>query len=153
MELDVTATIEVERPCAEVARFAADPDTATAWYQNIKAVEWQTPRPLGLGSRVSFVAQFLGRRIVYTYEIVECVPGRRLVMRGSEGPFPMETTYTWTEVAPRRTRMALRNRGGPRGIASLLTPIMSIVVRRAISGDLRRLKRILESPDAVGSAS
>ena len=46
---------------------------------------------------MNFVARFLGRRLEYEYEVVEFVPGERLVMRTSEGPFPMETTYTWAD--------------------------------------------------------
>lgn len=45
-----------------------------------------------MGSRIDFVAQFLGRRIAYTYEVIELVPGQRLVQATSEGPFPMEIT-------------------------------------------------------------
>ena len=44
---------------------------------------------------MDFVARFLGRRLAYTYEVVDLVPGERLVMRTADGPFPMETTYTW----------------------------------------------------------
>jgi hypothetical protein len=47
-----------------------------------------------VGSRITFVARFLGKQIEYTYEIVEYEPLERLVMRTHEGPFPMETCYT-----------------------------------------------------------
>ena len=48
--------------------------------------------PAQVGSRVAFVAPLLGRRLTYTCELVEFIPGVRLVMRTAEGPFPMETT-------------------------------------------------------------
>src|SRR3954470_736663 len=118
MPVDVVTEIEIERPRGEVAAYAAAPDNATAWYQNIESVEWRTPPPLAAGSRVAFVARFLGRRLAYTYEIAELVPGERLVMRTSEGPFPMETTYTWAD-ADGGTRMTLRNRGEPSGFAKV----------------------------------
>ena len=146
MAVDVRTEIEVERPRDEVAAYAADPDNATAWYENIEAVEWKTPRPLAVGSRVQFTASFLGRRLTYTYEITEYVAGARLVMKTAEGPFPMETSYVWDESASGGTRMTLRNRGEPTGFSRLAAPVMARAIRRANSKDLERLKRILETP-------
>lgn len=143
--VDVVTEIEIQRPRAVVAAYAADPDTATAWYENIKAVEWQTPKPLAVGSRITFVAQFLGRRIAYTYEIAELVPGERLVMATSEGPFAMETTYTWDEAGEATTVMTLRNRGEPSGFAKVTAPMMARAMRTANRKDLARLKGILEA--------
>ncbi len=144
MGVDVLTEITVERPCAEVAAFAADPDNAPRWYVNIESVEWKTERPAAVGSRVAFVAHFLGRRLAYTYEIVELVPDARLVMRTAEGPFPMETTYTWAPEPGRRTRMTLRNRGEPAGFSRLFAPFMAGAMRRANRKDLARLKQLLE---------
>jgi hypothetical protein len=64
--VDVLTEIEIARPRGEVAAYAGDIDNTTSWYENIKAVEWQTPRPLTVGSRIAFVAEFLGRRLAYT---------------------------------------------------------------------------------------
>jgi hypothetical protein len=113
MGVDVVTEIEITRPRGEVSAFAGDPSNATAWYKNIKAVEWDTPPPVVVGSRVRFRAQFLGRTLDYTYEVRELEPERRFVMATAQGPFPMETTYTWEDVADGATRMTLRNRGEP----------------------------------------
>jgi uncharacterized membrane protein len=146
MSVDVLTEAEIARPRAEVAAYAADIDKATSWYVNITSVEWETTPPLAVGSRVAFVAQFLGRHISYTYEVVELVPGERLVMRTAEGPFPMETTYTWADAGPGATRMTLRNRGEPAGFSRVAAPLMARAMRRANQRDLARLKEILEQP-------
>jgi uncharacterized membrane protein len=142
--VDVLTEIEIDRPRDRVAAYAADPSNAPGWYVNIKAIEWKTSPPLGVGSRLAFVAHFLGRRLSYTYEIVELVPGERLVMRTAEGPFPMETTYTWEPAGENRTRMTLRNRGEPRGFSKVVAPLMAAAMRRANRKDLVRLKSLME---------
>ena len=113
MAVDVQSEIEIARPRVEVAAFASDPDNALAWYENIASVEWRTPRPVAVGARFAFVAQFLGRRLSYTYEVRELVPDERLVMSTDEGPFLMEMTYAWSDTADGGNRMTLRNQGPP----------------------------------------
>jgi uncharacterized membrane protein len=142
--VDVLTEIVIDRPRARVASYAADPSNAPDWYVNIKAVEWVTQPPIAIGSRLALVARFLGRRLAYTYEIVDLVPGERLVMRTAEGPFPMETTYTWEALDDVRTRMTLRNRGAPSGFSRLAAPFMAAAMRRANRKDLARLKAVLE---------
>lgn len=145
MPVDVTTDIYIDRPRDAVAAFAGDPTNAPAWYKNIRSVEWETPPPVAVGSRVAFVARFLGRRLAYTYEVREIVPGARLVMSTAQGPFPMETTYAWAAEG-RGTRMTLRNRGEPSGFSALVAPLMERAMRRANRADLACLKRLLEGP-------
>ena len=145
MAVDVQTEITIGRARADVAAYAADPDNATGWYENIKKVDWVTVPPLAVGSRLSFVATFLGRHLAYTYEIRDHVPGERLVMSTSEGPFPMETTYTWEDTAAGGTTMRLRNRGEPSGFSRIAAPMMARAIRKANTKDLERLKQLLES--------
>jgi uncharacterized membrane protein len=144
MTVDVTTEIVIGRPCDEVAAYAGDPSNAPQWYANITSVRWQTPPPMGVGSRMDFVARFLGRTLAYTYEVVEYEP-HGLVMRTARGPFPMETTYTWRPEDATSTRMTLRNRGEPAGFAKVAGPMMAAAIRHANERDLARLKQIVES--------
>ena len=144
MAVDVLTDVVIARPRELVAAFAADPDNATTWYANIAQVDWETSPPLAVGSRMAFVAQFLGRRLSYTYEVIEHDPGRRFVMRTAEGPFPMQTTYTWVD-AGEGTLMTLRNAGEPTGFAKVSAPMMAAAMRRANRKDLALLKKLLEA--------
>lgn len=144
MPVDVETAVVIDAPRARVAAFAADPDNVPAWYANIRSVAWESEPPLAIGSRIAFIAQFLGRRISYTYEIKTYVPGEVLQMQASAGPFPMETTYLWESVDAGTTRMRLRNRGEPAGFFSVAAPILASAMRKANQRDLARLKRILE---------
>jgi uncharacterized membrane protein len=145
MRVDVQTDIVINRPVDAVAAYAADPSNAPEWYDRIESVEWKSPPPATNGSRVAFVARFFGRRLAYTYEFIDFVPGEHLVMRAAEGPFPMETTYTWSNAAATSTRMTLRNRGEPSGFSKALAPFMVPAMRRANRKDLARIKTILES--------
>lgn len=146
--VDVVTETVINRPLEVVAPYASDPAHAPEWYANIASVEWETPAPVAVGSRLRFVAHFLGRRLHYTYEVTELVPLERLVMRTAQGPFPMQTTYTWTAVDASSTRMTLGNRGEPSGFAAVGGPLMGRAMRRANLADLRRLKSLLEGAPA-----
>jgi hypothetical protein len=142
--VDVATSIEIARPRTVVAAYASDPDHATQWYSNIRSVEWHTPRPAVEGSRIAFVARFLGRRLAYTYVIREFIPDEKFVMSTEHGPFPMQTTYTWADTPSGGTLMTLRNTGEPSGFGNLAAPAMTAAMRRANRKDLAKLKEILE---------
>ena len=148
MPVDVLSEIRIDRPRAEVAAYASDPENATSWYENIQTVEWKSPKPLTVGSQIAFVAHFLGRRLEYTYEIKEIVADERFVMATSQGPFPMETSYSWADSPDGGTEMTLRNRGEPTGFSRLAAPLIAAAMRRANRKDLQKLKSLLETAES-----
>ena len=141
--VDVSVSTHLDVPRGRVAAFAGDPANAPAWYANIRSVRPHGGPGVAVGARTDFVARFLGRELAYTYEVRDLVPGERLVMSTDDGPFPMETTYTWWD-EDGGTGMGLRNRGRPRGVAALGSAVLSVAVRRATTRDLARLRALLE---------
>lgn len=143
--VDVLTEIDIKCPITKVSEYAANPDHAPEWYVNIHSAEWKTPKPLTIGSQIAFKAKFLGRELAYVYEVVEFIPGKTLVMKTANGPFPMETIYTWQAADANHTQMTLRNKGNPTGFSKIFSPFISSMMRRANMKDLKKIKNILES--------
>ena len=143
MRVDVTTSTVVARPLEEVAAYLVDAGHAPQWYANIVRVQPLTPPPYTVGSRMTFEARFLGRTLIYTYEITALDPASGLTMTTHEGPFPMTTVYGW-EPAGDGTRVTLRNHGEPSGFGAVAAPVMAAALRRANKADLARLRAVLE---------
>jgi uncharacterized protein YndB with AHSA1/START domain len=144
MPVDVVTETTIARPVEDVWSYAVDPTSAPEWYANIERVELVTPGPVVAGSRMRFHARFLGRALVYTYEVRELQTGRVFTMSTAEGPFPMTTTYRFEPVGAGSTRMTLHNHGQPRGFGAVASPVVAAAMRRANRADLVRIRRILE---------
>ena len=142
MPVDVE-TIEIDRQRRMVAAYASDPDNATAWYENIRSVDWKTPRPCRRRLSIVFVARFLGRRLAYTYEVREMVADERLGMRTAEGTLPDGDDLHVGGRSRGRTIMTLRNRGEPSDRPSFWARLMALAIRRANRKDPARLKAVL----------
>jgi uncharacterized membrane protein len=143
--VDVLTEITINAPIENVSAYAMNPDNATHWYENINSAVWITDKPLIVSSKIAFKARFLYKDLSYTYEIKELETNKLLVMQTADGPFPMQTTYTFEPITKQSTKMTLRNTGNPKGFSLLFKPIMTWAMKRANNKDLKKIKEILEA--------
>lgn len=147
--VDITVRTVYEAPRELVAGVAGDPAQAPRWQSSVQEVRWHAEPVVTLGVRLDLVTHFLKRELSYTYEVVDWIPGERLVLRTDQGPVPMELTYIWwdeddeQETGQPRTGMSLRQVGRPRGLTTLGTGAVSLGLKRAMRRDLERLREVL----------
>lgn len=142
--IDVKTEIIIHCRKIRIWEYVSDPDKAPEWYANIHSISWGTPKPAQLGTRVAFVARFMGRTLAYIYQVTEWVPLEHLTMTSVSGPFPMQTKCSLRSLGEETTRVTLQNTGKPKGKFRLLSRLVSWMIKRANRRDLNQLKQLLE---------
>jgi hypothetical protein len=143
VKIDVTAEVRVARLPAEVAAYMTDPANDPEWIGGLREARLQSEPPVGVGSRVSRVASFLGRRVEYVNEVV-ALDTEHLDMRSVVAPFPMRITYSFTPDGGGATVVRNRVRGEPSGFFAVFGPLLAPMVRRSVQRDLERLRDRLQ---------
>ena len=145
MAIDVTASVRIETPPSAVAAVEFDPARDPEWIGGVDRVEHVTPPPIALQSQVRRIGGFLGRPIEWVMRIDVLEPDRHVGMHALKSPFPMDVDYVLEPLDDgRATQASIRIRGEGKGLYGLPGPLLGPMIRRSVSGDLRRLKRIVE---------
>lgn len=142
--MEVTSSVEVERPADEVFAFVADAENNPRWQRGMRSCRWVSDPPIGVGSVYEQEASFLGRTIRSTFEVVAYEPDRSITIETIESTFPIRVTRSVEPVGDGRSRVSAIVRGDPTGVFSIFAPALRWMVRRSVRGDYRRLRELLE---------
>jgi hypothetical protein len=140
--VDVTTEIIINLPKEKVAEFVSNPGNAPQWCTHIKSVEWKE-KPLRAGVLIIFNEQIMHRYQQHVYEVVEVIPGQKIVIRTQSNGMMLETTFGWQAVDEDTTCMTLRNRCIP-AFSRALSPLFALTIRNFSRKNLKYLKRLLE---------
>mgnify|MGYP001825308084 CR=1 FL=1 len=136
--------ITINRPAAEVFEYISDFAKNPSWQNGMKSCEWITDGPVSVGSQYLQKAEFMGREINSTFEVIEHTPGERVKAHTIESTFPITFTRWVTAVGDNETRVQALIEGDSSGFFRLMKPLMAPMVRRSIRNDYARLKELLE---------
>jgi len=136
-------SIEIERPVEEVFDFISRPENFPLWQESLLEIRREAKGPLRVGSEVTEIRRFMGRKMETTWTCTEHEPCERSSIEEDEGLVPFKgtfelealggsTLFTWTVETP-----------GPRGI-KVPGAIVGRMVRRQLAVDSERLKELLE---------
>lgn len=142
--VDVSTEIIINLPKEKVVEFASDPRNVPNWCTHIKSVEWNNEAPLRAGAKLVFNEQVMRRRKQHVYEVVEIIPGQKVIMKSHSNGMRMETTVAWQAISENTTCMTLRNRGVPIAFSKSIAPLLKLAIRKASRRNLKQLKRMLE---------
>jgi uncharacterized membrane protein len=142
--VDVSTEIIINLPKEKVVEFASDPRNVPNWCTHIKSVEWNNETPLRAGAKLVFNERIMRRPQQHVYEVVEIIPGQKVIMKSQSNGMRMETTVAWQAISENTTCMTLRNRGVPIAFSKSIAPLLKLAIRKASRRNLKQLKKMLE---------
>ena len=141
--LCVAESVIIHRPISEVFAFVTTPENSSRWQSATVETKMITPGPVGVGTRMSHVGKFMGRRIQVTASVTEYVPNRRYRYDSVFRSTAYFLRYTF-ETAEEGTKLTLDSEIEPTGMFKLLAPLIVRMTERMYRKDLDKMKQVLE---------
>jgi hypothetical protein len=107
-----------------------------------------TDGPLGVGTRFSFVRQFLGKKMESSNEFTTYQPNEVVTFKIPAGPMTGEASYSF-EPSPGGTRVTSTIHFENNGFTRLAGPLVAASLRREMAAGFVKLKELLESQEAA----
>ncbi|MDX6554989.1 MAG: hypothetical protein QOD86_1184 [Miltoncostaeaceae bacterium] len=141
----IAVGVDVARPANDVFAFVADVENNPRWQRGMRSCRWTSPPPVGVGSTYDQTARFLGKDVVSSFRVVEHLPGRRIRLVSTAGPFPIVETRSVQPLGDGLAHVSAIVEGDAGGFFRIAGPVLRALVARSVRGDYARLKRLLES--------
>jgi len=145
----IERSIVIDRPVDDVWDFVHDVANDRLWQTTLVESEQLTDGPLGVGTRVCEVRQFLGVRVELAWEVTELEPKTRSAIKGISGPVPLSGSYR-LEPLDAGTRFTVSGELDAHGVFKLAEPVFARMTSRELEANLGHLKDLLEAESAAG---
>ena len=142
--IEIRSVVEIDRPPDQVFDMIADMSRNPEWQKGMRECVWTSDPPIGVGSTYEQVAAFLGRRIVTSFEVTEFDRPHRIRIESLVSTFPLDITRI-VEPSGGGSRVEAIVKGEPGGLARVVSPLMTMMVKRSVTADYASLKDLLET--------
>jgi len=149
--VNVETSIVIHRPIEEVFAYITDARNQPQWDAGLVEVRQTPESPVAVGTRVTEVRKFLGRKIESSREVVEYEPPTKCIFKNTTGPFPVTGSLTFEPTA-QGTTVIWKMEMKPGGFFALAEPLVARSLRRQLEAGLGDVKDLLENRAGVASS-
>jgi carbon monoxide dehydrogenase subunit G len=144
----IERSIVIDRPVDDVWEFVHDITNDRLWQTTLVESEQLTDGPMGVGTRVREVRQFLGVKIELAWEVTELEPRTTSAIKGVSGPIPLSGRYR-LEPDDAGTRFTVSGELDAHGLFKLAEPVFARITARELDANLGHLEDLLEAENAT----
>ena len=140
----IELSIDIERPIEEVFTALSDTRTHPQWDLEMIEGRHEPDGPAQLGTHITEVRKFMGRKIETTSELIEFEANKKFVRKGASGPMGLTNIVTVTETNT-GTHINWVWLVELSGLFSLMTPIMTRMLKKDGEKTLGKFQQLLEN--------
>jgi uncharacterized membrane protein len=147
----IDETVTIDAPLQVVFDYLVDGQNLPAWDASITECVRIGPGPIEVGTRYRGASKIMGRRIEWTTEVIDLVPGVRAASRSVEGSLRFTIRYEFAET-PEGTsvRYLLTADSGLGGaFGRVMEPLVEKAQTKVVRANLATVARHLELRKAV----
>ncbi len=137
-------SVSINQPVEQVFAFIRDTRNTARWHPSLSEARATLEGPAQIGTQVTEVRTFIGRKMESTFEIVELEPNKRIVMKSVSGPFPLKVTILFESLG-KATRITLDGETEPRGFLKLADGMIAGMLQKELETDLSAAKHVVEA--------
>jgi len=147
--IHIEESIIINRPIEEVFAFMSETKNLPLWQTDVVESRHAPEGPVQVGTKMSIVRAFMGRKMEGTADIVEYAPPTRYAYKTTSGP--EVTGANICEAVTGGTKFTVTFDMQTGGLFSLADPLVARTIKRSVESGLATLKDVLES--RTGAAS
>ena len=141
--IDIAADIEIGADPSDIAAVMFDPAREPEWIAAVTGVTI-IDAAMAVGARVEHRGRMLGNDLAWTTAVETVHFPHVLVLRIEDGPFVGSVRYD-IQRSGAGSRVRIRTTGEPGRMSFVPAALMASPLRTALTGDLERLKAIVEA--------
>ena len=141
---EIENSVLINRPPQDVFDAITDPDKQPLWQSLTETAAWSSNGDHGVGSTLSVVARFLGRKIESDIEVTAWEPPHRIDYKFVNGPYPTEVTNT-LEPQGEGTLLTSLSQGEMGSFWKLAEGLVSRLLKNQLNANFESLKLLMES--------
>ncbi len=145
--VNVVTSLVIHRPIEEVFAYLTDARNHPQWDTGLLDIHQTPESPVGVGTRITEVRLFLGRKFEMTSEVVEYEPPTKYTRTAMGGPVPGTGTLTFEPTAE-GTKLTWIFKMQPGGFFALAEPLFARSLKRQLEAALGDAKDLLENQAA-----
>lgn len=142
--IDVSTKLVLSQTRERAAEYALELDNAPRWIDGVKSVEWKTPKPVAIHSKVILHADASGKKGI-TYQVILFEPAYAIRFKSTDATYPTEFTISFEDGEEAGTcKAAMRMKQTITGLSSVAEPLVKIGLKKSVAKSMVALKAAVE---------